>query len=323
PAARAGAARTVRQRRAGRRDQRPPDSRGTGRADRLFARSRHQPDDRTAPAGTRGLQTRQRVSAPAGTREIPRRGEFTGMIFMKPWILLLIIVAGLVLLSVSVSKQGGASALAVESESLPAAPGNGQRAPVIVELFTSEGCSSCPPADAVLAKLERQQPVAGAEVIALGEHVDYWNYIGWSDPFSSHLYSEWQRDYARAFNRDGVYTPQMVVDGEAEFIGSNLGKAREAIDVMLAITESDLSSSVLRGENAGRKLDHGSVVRQIALITQAESREAKTISSEPIIRLPRDWKRENLRAVAFAQAHNSRRVLGAAAIKLQDGQGNK
>ncbi len=290
------------------------------------------------------------------------------MIFMKPWILLLIIVAGLVLLSVSVSKQGGASALAVESESLPAAPGNGQRAPVIVELFTSEGCSSCPPADAVLAKLERQQPVAGAEVIALGEHVDYWNYIGWSDPFSSHLYSEWQRDYARAFNRDGVYTPQMVVDGEAEFIGSNLGKAREVIaraaahpkamvqiaratdapnaaegtvafkirvtdlppvsssetiDVMLAITESDLSSSVLRGENAGRKLDHGSVVRQIALITQAESREAKTISSEPIIRLPRDWKRENLRAVAFAQAHNSRRVLGAAAIKLQDGQGNK
>jgi hypothetical protein len=101
--------------------------------------------------------------------------------------------------------------------------------PVIVELFTSEGCSSCPPADEVLARLERTQPVEGAEIIALGEHVDYWNYIGWSDPFSSPAFSERQGAYAKAFGRDGVYTPQVVVDGSAEFVRSNWNRAVAAI----------------------------------------------------------------------------------------------
>jgi hypothetical protein len=107
---------------------------------------------------------------------------------------------------------------------------DGVRSPVIVELFTSEGCSSCPPADAVLARLQQTQPVAGAEVIALSEHVDYWNYIGWSDPFSSAAFSARQGTYAQAFGQqDRVYTPQMIVDGQAEFNGSAMNKAIEAI----------------------------------------------------------------------------------------------
>src|SRR5215472_12645324 len=98
-------------------------------------------------------------------------------------------------------------------------------APVIVELFTSEGRSSCPPADALLARLEHTQPVAGARVIALEEHVDYWNQLGWTDPFSAPLYRIRQNDYARLFQVDSVYTPQMVVGGQAGFVGGDADRA--------------------------------------------------------------------------------------------------
>jgi hypothetical protein len=102
------------------------------------------------------------------------------------------------------------------------AEGDPPRVPVLIELFTSEGCSSCPPADELLARLAVTQPVAGAEILALGEHVDYWDHLGWRDPFSSRVFSERQSDYdARAFHRGNVYTPQMVVDGREEFTGSD------------------------------------------------------------------------------------------------------
>ncbi len=231
--------------------------------------------------------------------------------------------------------------------------------PVIVELFTSEGCSSCPPADRLLAALEQSQPVAGVQIIALEQHVDYWNSQGWTDPFSSPFFTERQADYVRVLHASTSYTPEMVVDGATEFVGNNepaaLGAisrssqtakatvvlarrqdskagpetaalsvrleppltnwdAHEGADVILAITENGLSSSVTRGENAGSQLSHRAVVREMKVLGQVKSDGSFT--ADPDLKLGRNWKRENLRAVVFLQARRSRHILGAAAVSL-------
>lgn len=127
-------------------------------------------------------------------------------------------------------------------------PSTESRRAVVLELFTSEGCSSCPPADALLARFEEQQPVAGVEIIALEEHVDYWDHQGWVDPFSSEQWTLRQQTYAAALGDHGVYTPELVVDGRVGFVGSHEGDARRAIaaaqsqaiaNVQLEIAKSD------------------------------------------------------------------------------------
>jgi hypothetical protein len=100
---------------------------------------------------------------------------------------------------------------------------------VVVELFTSEGCSSCPPADALLARLSEGQFAGNVQLIALEEHVDYWNDLGWVDPFSSHEWTSRQYVYAGILGNGNPYTPQMVVDGSVEFVGNHSQQARDLI----------------------------------------------------------------------------------------------
>jgi hypothetical protein len=256
--------------------------------------------------------------------------------------------------------SGGTEALKKSEEvEASAAPAAARRA-VVVELFTSEGCSSCPPADALLARLDKTQPVEGAEVIALAMHVDYWNHLGWADPFSSHQFSERQGEYAAAFGKNDVYTPQMIVDGVKEFNGGNsslaqdaIGKAArepkgevllaltpsqsdssvrinaliekfpkptegEAVNVFLALTESGLASDVARGENSGRKLTHVGVVRSLKSLGGLPEAPGTSFKAETEVGIEKGWRRENLRAVVFAQERGTRRVLAAGSLKLFD-----
>ena len=212
-------------------------------------------------------------------------------------------------------------------------PATGDRHPVVVELFTSEGCSSCPPADRNLTFLETQQPVTQAEIITLAFHVDYWDRLGWKDRFSSPLFSQRQNDYSRALKLDSNYTPQMIVDGSAEFVGSDSGRAAKEVltaagsakasigleenasrlsvkitnapkhseaTVYAAIAEDGITSRVERGENSGKTLEHISVVRELKnLGTLTVDKNELELSGD--LELRPDWKLENLKVVVFVQ----------------------
>ena len=135
-----------------------------------------------------------------------------------------------------------AVALAIASGGVHAAP----PMPVIVELFTSEGCSDCPLADTLLEELIATQPVAGAEIIALGQHVDYWDRLGWKDRFSSAALTNRQQLYQTRFGTESIYTPQMVVDGRSEFVGSDAAAARKAIERALTAPHGPMTIAVAR-----------------------------------------------------------------------------
>ena len=265
---------------------------------------------------------------------------------------LLLAAAFLVALASGRVFAGRHAALPAETQQqIPA----GTRVPVLVELFTSEGCSSCPPADVMLARFVEKQPVDGAEVIALEQHVDYWNRLGWTDPYSSAGFTQRQSEYADAFELNGSYTPQMVVDGRTEFVGSDESRAREAIvqavrvkkaevhiarqekasgadsldiavrveglaaseaaDVSLAVTEDRISNAVSRGENSGRELKHSSLVRASVPLGEVKA-GAASFSAAASVHLSPEWRRENLRIVALVQGKKSRRILGVGAALL-------
>ena len=122
--------------------------------------------------------------------------------------------------------------------------------PVIVELFTSEGCSDCPPADTLLENLIATQPITGALIIGLGQHVDYWDRLGWKDRFSSAALTSRQRQYQTRFGTESIYTPQMVVDGRAEFVGSDAGAARKAIEKTLTASHGEITIVTSTGVGA-------------------------------------------------------------------------
>ena len=221
------------------------------------------------------------------------------------------------------------------------------RTPVLVELFTSEGCDSCPPADEVLIRLARQRSVAGTDLIVMSEHVDYWNDLGWKDPYSSSAFTERQQLYGNVLGRGNIYTPEAVIDGRFDVLGSNYGGVVDAIaraarikkgvimaasrwrgdmvevevstqpmseaaNVYLAVTEDNLSNKVTRGENKGKTLAHIAVVRRLMQLGYVKPNTPFAIDRS--FKLQPEWKSPDLRIVAFAQSDKSRAVLSATEI---------
>lgn len=211
----------------------------------------------------------------------------------------------------------------------------------VIELFTSEGCSSCPPADRLASQIYKLNKSQNKPVFVLAFHVDYWDYIGWKDRFAKHEFSERQNLYGEKFNLGSIYTPQMIVNGETEFVGSNSSAAENAIKdalktnsqygismdlswtgkrqlsikysltsipvnvlINFALVEKNLSSNVTRGENSGRKLEHDNVVREFDTSIAKEK-------SERTLKIDDDVNLNNSTLIAYIQDKDSFKIIGA------------
>ncbi|MBV8208226.1 MAG: DUF1223 domain-containing protein [Acidobacteria bacterium] len=232
----------------------------------------------------------------------------------------------------------------VTLQGAPQPPAAVPPAPVLVELFTSEGCSDCPPADDLLNAMARGQSM-NFNVIPLAFHVTYWDQDGWRDRFSDSSYTARQQDYQGWFHTKAIYTPQAVVDGEYETVGNNPGRvfglirkaaaepraasvrvsvneaevtveAQGALHgsqkIWLAITEDDLATDVKAGENRSRTLHHSAVVRQLASI--GKLKDGAFTRTVPL-KLKSDWHRDKLHAVVFVQDEKGR-IMGAGTTRL-------
>lgn len=243
------------------------------------------------------------------------------------------------------SKTGNVEANVEQNGEKNIAATSGRAKPVLVELFTSEGCSSCPPADRLLTAMSKEK-FAGAETITLAYHVDYWDRLGWKDRFSSAEYSQRQEAYASKFGLSSIYTPQIVVDGAAEFVGGNRAKATEVIakapsnpagfvdlalkngiltinirdlpdhggsTVYLAIAESSLKTKVGAGENSGSTLEHTSVVRKLIPIGTIKNGEQR-FAAERDVPTDKEWNTANLKYVVFTQENTGLKVIAVGAV---------
>jgi hypothetical protein len=215
------------------------------------------------------------------------------------------------------------------------------KTPVVVELFTSQGCSSCPPADALIHEIA-SDPALRGKVIPLAFHVDYWDSLGWRDPFSSAEWTQRQARYARAMQLASSYTPQAVVNGTSQFVGSNRSALNNALesasngkpagelsvsarregntivasvhaassakdDVLLALTEDGVTTKIEHGENAGRTLVNDAVVRRLIRVKPGQT----TVS------IPVDASWRKLTVTAFAQSASNLNIEGAATSQVQ------
>ena len=217
---------------------------------------------------------------------------------------------------------------------------------VLVELFTSEGCSSCPPADNLLAALDRDKGYRGIPVVVLSEHVDYWDHEGWRDPFSSPDWTQRQNNYNERFHLQSVYTPQMVIDGTQQVNGSDgpaiahaLEKAavraqhvsieikdatwsgdtlqatvsipetdEKGADIYAVLADDQDTSDVKRGENAGHTLTNVAVARVLRKVGKLR----RAYNGQIRIPLPSGMERGKMRLIVFAQKGENGEVLGAA-----------
>ena len=222
---------------------------------------------------------------------------------------------------------------------------------VIVELFTSEGCSDCPPADAVLRQIDLKQTRAGQLIVGISEHVTYWNNLGWTDPFSAPEFTE-QDVYASRMSPEGPYTPQMVVNGREQFVGGDIGELQRALgdearrprvnlsilsttpsssgldvtfstegemskplDIVAVLTDDADQSNVLRGENGGRLLQHVSVARSLARVATISSAAQMSVH----IAFPDGFHLDSgsgHHLILFAQERHQGAIEGAATTRL-------